>query len=172
MRAIAEVERARGLYAQRAWSDAHAALSAADRQEPLGAGDLELLATAAYMIGRQEEYYILGRAHAAHLGAGDGLPAAGCALWIGVNLAQKGDMGRAGGWLARAHRLVEREGRECVEQGYLLIPRMFQQEADGDRQGAIATADEAMRIAERSATRTCSPWWPRPRVTSSSSTGA
>ena len=37
VRAIAEVERARELYAQRAWSDAHAALSAADRQEPLGA---------------------------------------------------------------------------------------------------------------------------------------
>ena len=150
MRAIAEVERAREHYARRAWSDAHAGLSAADRQEPLGAGDLELLATAAYMIGRQEEYYeLLGRAHAAHLDAADGLRAAGCALWIGVNLAQKGDMGRAGGWLARARRLVEREGRDCVEQGYLLIPRMFQQEATGDRPGAIATAGEAIRIAER-----------------------
>jgi len=148
--ALAELERARELYAQRAWRSAHAALSAVDRREPLAAADLERLATAAYMVGRQQEYYeLLGRAHAAHLDAGDGLGAAGCALWIGVNLAQKGDLGRAGGWLARARRLVDREGRECVEQGYLLIPQMFQQEAAGDRPGAIATAAEALRIAER-----------------------
>jgi len=150
VRALAEVERARELYAQRAWRNAHAALSSADGLAPLSADDLERLATAAYMIGRQDEYFdVLGRAHAAHLDAGEALPAADCALWIGINLAQKGDMGRAGGWLARAQRLVEREGGECVERGYLLIPRMFQQEAAGDRPAAIATAGEAMRIAER-----------------------
>jgi DNA-binding CsgD family transcriptional regulator len=149
-RALAELEQARELYAQRAWCNAHAALSAADRQAPLAAPDLELLATAAYMIGRQEEYFeVLGRAHSAHLDAGDALRAAHCALWIGINLAQKGDMGRAGGWLGRARRLVEREGRECVEQGYLLIPRMFEQEMSGDPEAAIATAGEIMRIAER-----------------------
>jgi DNA-binding CsgD family transcriptional regulator len=150
MRALAELERARELYAQRAWRDAHAALSAADRQAPLAAADLELLATAAYMIGRQEEYFeLLGRAHRAHLDAGEGLRAADCALWIGINLAQKSDLGRAGGWLGRARRLVEREGRECVEQGYLLIPRMFEQEMRGDPEAAIATAGEILHIAER-----------------------
>jgi DNA-binding NarL/FixJ family response regulator len=147
---VAAVELGREHYAQRAWSDAHSALSAADEQAPLGVDDLERLATAAYMIGRQEEYFeVLGRAHAAHLDAGDALPAARCALWIGIHLAQKGDVGRAGGWLARAGRLVEREGRACVEQGYLLIPRMFQQEGLGDREAAIATAAEILRTAER-----------------------
>ena len=34
-------------------------------------------------------------------------------------------MGRAGGWLARAKRLLERTGRDCVEHGYLRIPLMF-----------------------------------------------
>jgi DNA-binding CsgD family transcriptional regulator len=146
----AAVELGREHYAQKAWSDAHAALSAADRRAPLAAEDLELLATAAYMIGRQEEYFdTLGRAHRAHLDAGEGLRAADCALWIGVNLAQKGDMGRAGGWLGRARRLVEREARPCVEQGYLLIPRMFEQQMSGDPDGAIATAAEVMRIAEQ-----------------------
>ena len=86
--------------------------------------DLELLATAAYMIGRQEEYFDFsdGRIRA-HVERGDGLPAADCAGWIGMKLAQKGEMGQAGGWLARARRLVEREDRECVERGYLLMPR-------------------------------------------------
>jgi DNA-binding CsgD family transcriptional regulator len=149
VKALAEVERARELYAQRAWGDAHAALSDLDRRTALSADDLELLATAAYMIGRQEEYFdALGRAHRAHLDAGDGLRAAHCALWIGINLAQKGDMGRAGGWLGRGRRLVEREGRPCVEQGYLLIPRMFELEMGGDPEGATATAAEIMRIAE------------------------
>jgi ATP/maltotriose-dependent transcriptional regulator MalT len=150
VRALAELDRARELYAQRAWCNAHAALSAVDRREPLTAADLERLATAAYMIGRQEEYFaVLGRAHRAYLDAGDGLRAADCALWIGINLAQKGDMGRAGGWLGRARRLVDREGRECPEQGWLLIPRMFELAGRGDIEGAIATAGETMGIAER-----------------------
>jgi DNA-binding NarL/FixJ family response regulator len=150
VKGLAEVERARELYAERAWNDAHAALSAAEHNAPLAADDLERLATAAYMIGRQDEYFdALGRAHRAHLDAGEALAAAHCAAWIGVNLAQQGEMGRAGGWLARARRLVEREGRECAEHGYLLVPRMFEQQLSGDPEGAIATAAEIMRIAER-----------------------
>jgi len=147
---LAAVEQGREHYAARAWSDAHAALSAADRQAALAAEDLELLAVAAYMIGHQDEYTdVLGRAHRAHLDAGEGLKAARCAGWLGTNLAMQGELGRAGGWLSRARRLVEREGRECVEQGYLLIPAIFEHEARGDIEAAISTAGEVMRIAER-----------------------
>ena len=53
--AIAELERGHNLYASEAWGDAFEALSAADRSDPLGADDLELLATSAYMIGREED---------------------------------------------------------------------------------------------------------------------
>jgi len=148
--AIAEIEQGREFYADRAWSDAYAALSGADREVALPADDLELLATAAYMIGREDEYFsALGRAHQAHLNAGEALHAARCALWVGMNLAQRGEMGRAGGWLGRARRLIEREGRECVEQGYLLIPRMFEHQAMGDLSAAVATAAEAAAVAER-----------------------
>jgi DNA-binding CsgD family transcriptional regulator/tetratricopeptide (TPR) repeat protein len=147
---VVEIEQAREFYAGRAWSDAYAALSAADRDAALPADDLELLATAAYMIGREDDYFsALGRAHQAHLDAGEALHAARCALWVAMNLAQRGEMGHAGGWLGRARRLVEREGRECVEQGYLLIPRMFEHEAMGDLGAAIVTAAEAAAIAER-----------------------
>jgi len=148
--AVAEIEQGREFYADRAWSDAYAALSGADREAALPADDLEMLATAAYMIGREDDYFsALGRAHQAHLNAGEALHAARCALWVAMNLAQRGEMGRAGGWLGRARRLVEREGRECVEQGYLLIPRMFEHEAMGDLSEAIATAAKAGAIAER-----------------------
>jgi DNA-binding NarL/FixJ family response regulator len=110
----------------------------------------ELLATAAYMLAKHDEFYdALERAHQAHLKGGEALRAARCAFWLGVNLAQQGEMGRAGGWLGRARRLVEREGGECVERGYLLIPVMFEHEAQGDLDGAIAAAAEAGRIGER-----------------------
>jgi DNA-binding CsgD family transcriptional regulator len=148
--AVAAIEQGREFYADRAWSDAYAALSDADREAALPADDLELLATAAYMIGREDDYFsVLGRAHQTHLNAGEALHAARCALWIGMNLAQRGEMGHAGGWLGRARRLIEREGRECVEQGYLLIPRMFEHKAKGDLNTAIAAAAEAAAIAER-----------------------
>jgi hypothetical protein len=69
--ALAEVERGRELYAQRAWSGAYDALSGVEREAPLTADDLGLLATAAYMLGRQDEFNdALGRAHQAHLNGG------------------------------------------------------------------------------------------------------
>jgi DNA-binding NarL/FixJ family response regulator len=150
MDALAGVEQGRQLYADRAWRDAYAALSQAHRQASLTADDLERLATAAYMLGRQDEFYeALEHAHQAHLNGGEALRAARCAFWIGINLMQQGEMARASGWLGRARRLVEREEGECVEQGYLLIPAMFEREAHGDLDGAIATAAEAARIGER-----------------------
>ena len=50
-----QLERGRRSYAARAWEDAHESLSRADRVAPLGAEDVELLATSAYMLGRDEE---------------------------------------------------------------------------------------------------------------------
>ena len=38
-----------------AWADAYTALSQADQSSSLGAEDLELLATAAYLLGRMED---------------------------------------------------------------------------------------------------------------------
>ena len=148
--AIGELERGRDLYASEAWGDAYEALSAADRLDPLGADDLELLATSAYMIGREEDYRsLLERAHRAHLAAGRELAALRCAFWVGVTLARRGEMGRAGGWLGRAQRLLDRQEGDCVERGYLLVPAVFEQEAGGDWEGAAATAGEAGAIAER-----------------------
>ena len=47
-----------------------------------------------------------------------------------MNLAFRGEIGPATGWLGRAQRLLENEG-EWVERGYLLLPAMFQHEAVG-----------------------------------------
>jgi DNA-binding CsgD family transcriptional regulator len=149
MDALSETERGRRLYGRRCWLDAYESLTAADRAAPLGAEDLELLATSSYMLGRDEEYVRgLERAHHLFLDAGHGLRAGRCAFWIGINLILRREVGRATGWLARARRLIEREG-DCVEQGFLLLPLMFEHQAAGDHEAAIATAAEAVAIGER-----------------------
>ena len=117
---------------------------------PLGVEDLELLAMSAYLIGRDDEYLrALDRAHHAYLDAGEGVRAARCAFWLGLRLLLRGETGRATGWLARAQRLLEREERDCVEQGYLLLPVAEQHLAAGDCEAAYATAAGAAEIGER-----------------------
>jgi len=150
MNTTADLERGHAAYSSSAWQEAYASLSEADRAVPLAAEDLELLATSAYMLGREDDWMrILGRAFQRHSDDGVTLRAARCAFWIGMQLALRGEMGPATGWLGRAHRLVEREDRECAEQGYMLMPVSFQHEAAGDFEGAAATAGAAAELGER-----------------------
>jgi len=144
------LERGRTSFERRAWLDAYTALSEADRVEQLEPSDLDLLATAASLLGRMDEYLaLLERAHLAHIERGDNLAAARDAGWLGMTLAMRGELGPASGWFGRAQRLVEREGRECVEQGWLLVPVVFERDAAGDYDGAHEAAAQAVEIAER-----------------------
>jgi DNA-binding CsgD family transcriptional regulator len=140
----------REAHARRAWATAFDTLAQADAEASLEAHDLELLATSAYMLGRVDDFLgQLERAHDAHVEAGRLLRAARCAFFIGVNLGLRGEVGRATGWWGRARRLVEREGGECAEQGYLLMPIALQNEAAGDYDAVYSTAGEAAAIGER-----------------------
>jgi hypothetical protein len=104
-----ELERGRDFYARRAWMDTYTSLSQADRATPLGAEDLELLATSAYMLGRDDDCLDgLERAYHIYLDTGEALRAARCAFWVGMQLSMRGEIGRGTGWLGRARRLVER----------------------------------------------------------------
>jgi len=145
-----ELERGRQSYAKSAWAPAYESLARADEPAPLAAKDLELLATCAYMLGREDEWMrILERACNGHAEAGESRRAARCAFWIGTHLALRGELGPATGWLGRAQRLLEREEGECVEHGYMLMPVVFQHEAEGDYDGAAATAAVAAEFGER-----------------------
>ena len=144
-----ELERGREASSAEAWIDAYESLSVADRSVPLGPGDLELLATCAYMLGREDEYLAtLERAHRAHLDASDHVHAVRAAFWIGVQFAQHGEIARASGWLGRATRLVQSHPDE-VERGYLLLPAVFEREARGQLEEAARIAGDAVVIAER-----------------------
>jgi DNA-binding CsgD family transcriptional regulator/TolA-binding protein len=145
-----QLECGREHYELRAWADAYNALSLADQETPLGAEDLERLALAAYLIGRDEDYLrTLERAFSAHVNAGESARAARCAFWLGFRLMMRGEMGRATGWFARAQRLLDRDARECAERGYLLTPVVEQYLESGDYEAAYAAAAEAAAIGER-----------------------
>jgi DNA-binding CsgD family transcriptional regulator len=145
-----QLERGRESYARRAWTEAYEFLSSADRAAPLNAEELELLATSAYMLGMNDEYRsALERAHQAYLDDADNARAARCAFWVGLDLMVLGEMGPAMGWFARAQRLLDREKRDCVERGYLLIPTLLGHVAGDDSEAAYATAAEAAEIGMR-----------------------
>jgi hypothetical protein len=65
------LNRGRDAFCRRAWTDAYVLLAAADRDEPLPPDDLECLATAAYLIGKDaESTESWTRAHQEFLGRG------------------------------------------------------------------------------------------------------
>src|SRR5262245_46197037 len=144
------LESGRKSYARCVWREAYESLRRADESSPLPAADLELLARSAYMLGHDEEYRSgLERAHHAYLDNGDAPRAARWAWWIGHNLLFHGESAPARGWFARGRRLLEGENRDCVEQGYLLVPTLLQHVFGGDPGAAFDTAVEIAAIGER-----------------------
>jgi DNA-binding NarL/FixJ family response regulator len=102
------------------------------------------------MLGRDDDYRdSLERAHRLHLDSGDIPCSVRCAFWIGHNLLFRGEPVQATGWFTRAQRLLARHGKECVEQGYLLIPQWLKQMAGGDYKGGYLTAARAAALGER-----------------------
>ena len=147
--AASELWRGRQAYAECAWSQAYELLSRGDQEQSLSAPDLELLARAAYMLGRDEEYaYSLERAFHAYLDAGDVASAARYTWWIGHGHLFRGEPAPARGWFARGHRLLERTG-DCVARGYLAIPLVFKHSSRRDYVDALSVAEEIAEIAER-----------------------
>jgi DNA-binding NarL/FixJ family response regulator len=144
------LDRGRASLERQAWADAFDKLSAADREIPLAPEDLELLAKAAYLVGRDADRdEVLARAHREWLRLGGAERAARCAFWLAFGLLNRGELARGGGWLARARRLLDDGQLDCVEQGYLLLPVALQRFAEGDAAAAYATFGQAAKIGDR-----------------------
>jgi ATP/maltotriose-dependent transcriptional regulator MalT len=158
--------RGREAFARRAWGEAYRALAEADAGAEAGAWsgrgrgadrggahldphDLERLATAAYLAGHDQEHATaLERAHKGFVTAGATTAALRCAFWLGMTLAQRGEDARAGGWFARAARLVE-DDPDRPERAYTLLPAALQQlEQDPVRARSLFAA--AAELAARS----------------------
>lgn len=145
-----DVERGRAAAQRLNWAATFDALSQAERSGPLAADDLELLATAAYLLGRVADCLgALQRAHQGYLASGERRRAARCAFWLGFILLLQGDLAQAGGWLARAQRTVADEQQECAEHGLLLLPSVLEADASADFAGAHRLAAQAAEIGRR-----------------------
>jgi DNA-binding CsgD family transcriptional regulator len=144
------LDQGRESFGRQAWADAFAQLSAADRQTPLAPEDLERLATAAYLLGRDPDSTDLWvRAHQEFLRQASVERAARCAFWVAFVLLNKGDLVRGGGWVARARRLLDDGRHDCVEQGYLLWGVAARSIFEGDSTSACASFAAAAEIGER-----------------------
>ncbi|MBA2273061.1 MAG: DNA-binding response regulator [Actinobacteria bacterium] len=150
MTAADALDRGRESFGRQAWGNAFAQLSAKDRERPLEAEDLERLAVAAYMVGKDDNCAeAWTRAHHLYLRRRDSAAASRCAFWQACGLYFKGEMAPAMGWVARGRHVLEVAEEDCVEQGWLLfltaLPIMFQ----GDPEKAHSDFVQAGRIAER-----------------------
>ncbi|MFC9552985.1 LuxR C-terminal-related transcriptional regulator [Rhodococcus sp. NPDC056960] len=135
--AAAELRTGRAAFDRRDWRDTYARLSSADRRNPLSGDDLELLATAAYLLGEDESSTAWWE-RAVHdwVRADRPVRSARCAFWLSFVLIMRGEHARGGGWLSKAQRLLDTAGADCAERGYLMVPQGLRRIDEGD--GAAA----------------------------------
>jgi len=144
------LQRGREAFDRHRWTDAYAAFDAVDREQPLGAEDLELLSVSSYLTGQSAERTngLLTRTHHAYLERGERARAAQAAFWLAFSLIHAGERAQAAGWTARAQRLLDESQIDCVERGYVLIPQALQKIAS-DVTAAAALFAAAAAIGDR-----------------------
>jgi DNA-binding NarL/FixJ family response regulator len=144
------IKAGRESFGRRQWDGAYAQLSAADSDTQLGLDDLERLAVAAYLSGRDEvSVDVWTRAYHECTQLGHVTRAARCAFWLAFVLLNKGELGRGGGWVHRGQRLLDDGTRECVEQGYLGYCASLRVVFEGDAEAAHTGFAEAAEIGDR-----------------------
>jgi DNA-binding NarL/FixJ family response regulator len=143
--------RGRAAFERQAWAEAHAALVEADRASPLGAEDLDRLATVAYLVGLDDDSLeARTRAFQSYLERGDTLRAAGCAVYRLFGLLERRNRhAEIGGWLARAQRLLDDCPAECAERGFLLCLLAQRKGSEGDADGSREGFAQAAAIGDR-----------------------
>jgi len=65
------------------------------------------------------------------------------AFWLALRTMTLGQTARASGWQGRTERLVDPNGQDCAECGYLRLLRIFRFTAAGDHAAARTAAAEA-----------------------------
>jgi len=144
------LEHARSSYATRSWTEAYDAFSALDGAEPLRPSDLAWFAATAFMLGKVTEMLTtLERAYHAYLEVGEPLLAARTALWLASNLASRGKFPQASGWVEVSERLLQSAPEDCVERGYLLLPRMLRHVMAHEFEDVVEVGGRAADIGRR-----------------------
>jgi DNA-binding CsgD family transcriptional regulator len=121
-----------------------------DRESPLDPPELIELATAAYLVGKDDDSLTtLIRAHQGFIQQRDFRRAGGIAARVSSILMNSGNAAQAAGWLARAARLLDESGDPGVERGYLLVAEARHSVMSGHVEQAADTFAEAAAIGER-----------------------
>jgi tetratricopeptide (TPR) repeat protein len=133
-----------------AWREAFEQLRGADAAEPLPPADLELLAEAAWWVGRLDDSIaVRERTHAAYLGRGDRRRAGFLALLLGHDYFAKGKASQANGWMRRAEQYLAAE-QDSIEYGHLLRARgLLAKDPDEALAHARASHELATRLGDR-----------------------
>lgn len=144
------LDRGRQAFARKAWRDAFVLLSAADDAAALEPEDLERLAAATYLIGRDvDAAAVWTRAYHEFLDRGEVARCARCGCWLSLTLLLRGEAAQSSGWLARTQRLLDERRIDCVERGFVLAMTGLFAMGGGDAAGAKARNDEAAKFGER-----------------------
>jgi DNA-binding CsgD family transcriptional regulator len=140
------LEHARAAFARQAWTEAYQQFA---RAEKLERADLQLLATASYMLGHDDESKVaLEQAHSECAKVDDHERAATCAFWLGLLYLLAGEPARGSGWLGRAERAVRALDGKTPVRGLLLVPQ-FLQTLEEDLDAALAIAEEMSALADQ-----------------------
>src|SRR5512140_2078860 len=144
------LEHGRACFERQAWGEACAGLAAADGESPLEGADLENLATALHLVGRDDESVpTWARAFDAHRLGGNAPRAAFCASRVALPMILRGKAGEGGGWISRAERVLDEADVDCVERGFVVFVAGLRSAIGGDPAGALAAFTEAVRTGER-----------------------
>jgi ATP/maltotriose-dependent transcriptional regulator MalT len=145
---VGAVQVAQEAFARHSWHEAYTLLT--DACDGLDADELEMLAVAANLIGRDNDsIHAWERAHVDHLRAGRRERAAQSACWAALVLLLRGEMAQAGAWMTRAERIVDELGADApvAARGMLLIPAALAALTAGDAQTAGELAERIITIA-------------------------
>jgi len=132
------------------WTASYTQLLKEDREHALEPKDLETLALAAYLTGRDaESFQVFERAHQGYLDRQQTEKAVRCAFWLGLMLMLAGEKARSSGWIARGERLLSDEHNpDCAEKGMLLIPQALAALSSGHASRARLLFGNAAKTGE------------------------
>ena len=146
-RLLAEAQAA---FDRRAWESSWVAFSTADAENPLDGDDLDRLATAAMLSGRDDESDRAWlRGYRSRIAAGDVAHALRCLFWLTFRLLNSGRIEQANGWIARAEKLLDSADPDCVERGHVAYLTGFQAVFSGDEPRAVGGFEEAAAMGVR-----------------------
>ena len=132
------------------WAEIYKQLSIVEQEGMLELPDQELLATAAYLIGKDTECFrMIEQVHLGFLKQGNTEKAARCAFWLGLMLMNTGERARGDGWIARGQRLLDDHEADCAEKGLFLIPIALGILSGGDGAKAQELFEQAVKIGNR-----------------------